>query len=84
MLPESKSKVRKPRKLDPEKLREYIKNYPDETLAGRGAAFGANRWVHSGTPGEGGKSIFEDRLDRYACSEILDQENISLSEWISG
>jgi putative transposase len=42
MLAESKNNVRKPRKLDPEKLREYIKNHPDETLKQIGTAFGAN------------------------------------------
>ncbi|MDR1890977.1 MAG: transposase [Puniceicoccales bacterium] len=42
MLAESKNNVRKPRKLDPEKLREYIKNHPGETLKQIGTAFGAN------------------------------------------
>jgi transposase len=42
ILVESKSEVRKRRKLDLEKLREYIKNHPDETLKQIGTAFGAN------------------------------------------
>ncbi|MDR1890855.1 MAG: transposase [Puniceicoccales bacterium] len=38
----TKRKVYKPQKLDPEALREYIKNNPDMTLKEIGAAFGAS------------------------------------------
>jgi putative transposase len=41
MLAATKVKERKPKKLDPEKLRAYIMEHPEETLKQIGAAFGA-------------------------------------------
>jgi hypothetical protein len=42
MLAETKVKERKPKKIDPEKLREYVTSHPDGTSKQIGATFGAS------------------------------------------